>query len=72
MTYANISELHFDQTVYLDKGFTCVDCGPTVLYERNGNLCFACREGDHNLEGQIDDEEGFVVGVYLEPNEYTK
>lgn len=67
MKYADIRTLKSHQTVYLDGGFTCHDGGSVQLFTDNmGRLCFACREGEHNLEGQCDDGV-HCVGVYVEP-----
>ena len=69
--YADIRTLKPNQTVYLDRGFTCVDAGPVQLFlDHNGELCFTCACGTHNLDGQCDNGIN-CVGVYTEPNDLT-
>lgn len=51
-------------TVYLDGGFTCAKAGPCTVHATNsGALYFCCDQGEHLLEGQMDEETGELVGI---------
>lgn len=49
--------------VDLDGGFTCHSMGKTMLFIRNGEPYFMCKDGDHFISGQADDGI-HCIGVY--------
>ena len=63
--YATIGEVKEGDTVRLDGGFTCIREGETRIVKRGaGGLYFECSEGNHYLDGQLDDGTEYI-GVTL-------
>lgn len=70
MTYACIDDVSVGDVLMADGGFTCVDAGKvTIEAEPNGDLFFRCNAGKHFIDGQIDDEDGLLVGLSHESKE---
>ena len=50
-----------------DGGFTCIKAGAElVVSEKDGGLIVPCRDGGHDLAGQLD-EGSTYIGLYLAP-----
>ena len=63
--YANINTLQDGQPVWLDDGFTCHRPGPVrIVMPANGEPYFICHDGIHLLDGQLDDDEPYLMGIY--------
>lgn len=54
--------------IIADAGFTCMAPGPKLVLRsvRTGELYVLCKEGRHDLEGQMD-ARGYLVGFTLLP-----
>ncbi len=60
-----LSDLKPGDRIEIDDGFTCADAGTVdVCADTNGELYFACEDGRHYLEGQLDfDGSDVLVGI---------
>lgn len=67
MNYANINDIKVGDKLIADGGFTCMSNGEVKEVKSYGGglvgFYVDCAEGTHNLEGQVDDEQGFIVGL---------
>ena len=58
-----LSDLHVNQTVYLDDGFSCHSGGIVdVLVDEDG-FYFECEHGRHYFDGQVNSIDGTLIGV---------
>lgn len=63
-TPAKLHDLHPGDVVWLDRGFTCHRSGPATLHaDEDGDLFFRCREGEHYLAGQLN-EDDTLSGIF--------
>lgn len=65
--FANVADVVVGTKLKTDAGFTCMKDGEIkeVFKREDGALCIHCADGTHDLEGQIDDERGVLVGLTL-------
>lgn len=51
--------------IEVDGDFTCIDKGTRrILTESSGHLHFSCKEGHHDIDGQLSDDGNYYVGLY--------
>lgn len=59
-----ISDVKAEDLLVVDEGFPCVCAGPVkVERDLSGDLYFACAEGRHYLDGQLDDDAETLIGI---------
>lgn len=71
MPQVKLHEVKDGDTLIADGGFTCIPPGPVVIKydpDRPGEagLFFYCSEGQHFLDGQVDDASNILVGLSKE------
>lgn len=64
MKYAKLSELKEGDTVFVDEDFICMGTGKKTVYKDEGGLFIYCDEGEHYLDGQLNEDDE-LVGVTL-------
>jgi len=66
-SYARIQDLKVGDRLCPDDGFTCMLEGDIKdVREDEMGLYVACTDGGaHYLDGQVDDEDGFCVGLTM-------
>lgn len=64
--WAKLKELKVGDKLQTDGGMDCMpdDKTRTVLVDPSGMLCVICNEGEHNLSGQLADDENTLIGFY--------
>ena len=64
--YARLSKLEPGDVIEVDNDFTCINGGTQTRIHAaaDGALYFACREGGHLLDGQLDSRSDALIGVY--------
>jgi len=64
--YAPSSQISVGTVLEADGGFTCLTKGQRVTVAANdtNELYVPCDEGEHYLDGQLDDA-GYLIGFYL-------
>jgi hypothetical protein len=64
--FALIDEVKPGDFLITDGGFTCLPEGSVreVEADARGNLFIRCAEGEHGLEGQVDNEQGRLIGLF--------
>lgn len=62
--YLKLSNAKEGMKVQLDSGFSCASEGEVILFMINEELCFACANGNHAIEGQADDDGIYCMGIY--------
>lgn len=64
--YAKVDQLKAGSWVVVDGDFTCLKPWSTVqVYQDAAGLYIPCHDGNHYLDGQLDDANKHYVGVYL-------
>lgn len=59
-----LSDIKQGDVLVADKGFTCMEAGMhSVRKNSKGELFIHCEDGEHLLSGQMDDDEGKLVGL---------
>ena len=61
--YININDIHAGDIIQIDGGFTCCKKGMRVVYKDTDGLYFRCSEGRHYLDGQIENDDDYCIGV---------
>lgn len=70
--YARLSTLKAGDKVQVDDGFTCIVKWGHRLVRQDSTrpgidgLFIDCRSGRHYLDGQLDDDSDFLIGVYMD------
>jgi hypothetical protein len=64
--FALIDEVKPGDFLVTDGGFTCLAAGSLrrVEADAEGHLFIRCAEGEHGLEGQVDNEERCLIGLF--------
>ncbi|WP_370677595.1 hypothetical protein [Pleomorphomonas sp. PLEO] len=62
MSTTTLADLKAGDVVSADGGFDCLAEGPHVVEKDDHGLFIKCREGNHYLDGQEDDD-GNLVGI---------
>jgi len=65
MKQANINSIKPGDEVILDNGFTCMRAGKALVKSDGDRLFISCDDGRHYLDGQIDGDDGQMVGIYV-------
>jgi acyl carrier protein len=63
-----LADVNVGDVLICDDGFTCVPAGQLVgvFADRNDTLCFACGDGEHTLDGQLN-IDGTLAGLMRAP-----
>jgi hypothetical protein len=64
--WAKLSELKAGDKIQTDGGFTCGMNNKILIVENDDDdkLFVRCGEGNHLLAGQVDSDEGHLVGMW--------
>jgi hypothetical protein len=65
--YARYSQLKRGDAVQIDAGFDCMPANSVLTVEAwpDGTLFIECDHGSHDLEGQLDIDDGdSLIGIY--------
>lgn len=63
--YAKLSKLKAGDSVIVDSDFDCMDSwSQRIVYSNGKDLFLNCASGMHNLEGQLQDDNDTLIGIY--------
>lgn len=69
--YARLSQLKAGDRVQVDRDFTCIiPFSIRIVREDEQGLYIKCIEGNHYLDGQLDEADGddqILIGIYPAP-----
>ena len=63
--WAKLSELKEGDKLIADGDFTCLrSAGSVKIKKDHAGFYFECSEGQHYLDGQLDDDGEHLIGLY--------
>ena len=68
--FCKFADLKVGDIVKVDAGFDCLKAGAQLevkAHPMDRKLGVMCDKGFHNLESQVDDENGVCVGIWKVP-----
>ena len=68
--YARVDAVVEGNILIADGDFTCIHKGEKLVVgkSRDGSLSIPCHDGEHGLDGQINDAGTHYVGLYAAPS----
>lgn len=69
--YARLSDLSPGDLVQVDGNLACIKpwSWRKVFRSELGSLCVRCTEGNHGLDGHVDDDNETLIGIYPAGND---